>query len=266
MALTLLQSLQATTTNSTTATSPDFFGGSNSDYNAEIDPQFDTGTVGSDIMYIGNGLEDGTAVFIYGLAAGLQCVVPLAVYMLTQLSPNTGTGAVPTTTTSTTGTTGTTTTTTPTTTPTTTTLTYPGYLPLKTFVYVFMGIWAPTFFTWMGVVFFDSQEMRNLFHEAIHLSTAGPFVLYWLAMGDILINARWTDWVWWTILVVMFLYSAASICYQAIFVPRVTNWISTTPIKIYPAAAEVQQQATNTITASNDVAYVAPGQNLAVAF
>lgn len=143
--------------------------------------------------------------------------------------------------------------------------TYPGYLPLKTFVYVFCGIWAPTFYTWMGVVFFDSFDMRTLFQEAISISAAGPYMLYWLAMGDILINARWNDWVWWTILTSMFLYSVASICYQAIMIPRVMNWIENTPIKIYPAPAVVQAQASDTISNANDVPYSA-GKLVAVAF
>ena len=56
---------------------------------------------------------------------------------------------------------------------------------MKVIVLVFIGIWAPVFFAWLAIVLFDSKEMRKLMHEAVHVSVAGPYVLYWLAIGDV---------------------------------------------------------------------------------
>ena len=106
-----------------------------------------------------------------------------------------------------------------------TTIEPPGWIPMKMMVLVFVGIWSPTFFTWLAVVIFDSKEMRDLMHEAVTISTAGPYLLYWLALGDMFIGSRWTDWGWYVALVLMLAYSVASICYEAIFVPKVTRWL-----------------------------------------
>ena len=170
-----------------------------SDTKISADPQFDTGTFGSDILYLGNDIEDGAAVMIYGISAAVQSAIPLAIFMITQIVP-------------------------------------PGYIPIKLFVYIFLALWSPVLFTWLAVVIFDSKEMRNLMKEAVHISAAGPFLLYWVGLGDIFINAIWTDWGWWITLILMTAFSVASICYQAIFVPKVVHWLETTPIKEYPAA------------------------------
>ena len=157
-------------------------------------------------------MEDGTALFWYAIAAAIQSVVPLLIYKVTQIESTFG------------------------------------YLPLRMFTYVLMGVWAPTFWTWLAVVFFDSHEIRNLMHEAIHVSVAGPFCLYWLGLGDILINAVLEDWAWWTLLIVAFLFSVASIAFQAIFVPKVRNWLTNAPIKEYPASMSEKQMAADIIT------------------
>ena len=129
-----------------------------------------------------------------------------------------------------------------------TTITPSGWLPIKTWTYVFCGVWTPVFMTWLGVVIFDSTEMRNLMHDAIHVSMAGPYLLYWVAMGDMFMNAQWTNWLWWVVGSTLLLYSVASIFFQAIFVPKVTNWLDVTPIKIYPESSDASNAADNTAT------------------
>ena len=119
----------------------------------------------------------------------------------------------------------------------------PGWIPLKIIVNVFVGIWAPVFFGWIAIVLFDSKEMRTLMHEALHVSVAGPYVLYWLAIGDVFLQARWTDWGWYLTLIIGIAYTVASICYSAIFVPKVRRWLDNTPIKEYPAAQAEQISA-----------------------
>ena len=120
-----------------------------------------------------------------------------------------------------------------------------GWLPIRTWTYVFCGVWTPVFMTWLGVVIFDSTEMRNLMHDAIHVSMAGPYLLYWVAMGDMFMNAQWTNWLWWVIGSTLLFYSVGSIFFQAIFVPKVSNWLDVTPIKIYPESSDVTKAADN---------------------
>ena len=120
-----------------------------------------------------------------------------------------------------------------------------GWLPIRTWTYVFCGVWTPVFMTWLGVVIFDSTEMRNLMHDAIHVSMAGPYLLYWVAMGDMFMNAQWTNWLWWVIGSSLLFYSVGSIFFQAIFVPKVSNWLDVTPIKIYPESSDATNAADN---------------------
>lgn len=67
MALSLLQANMTTTPASDSSTviitTPEI--------TEDIDPQFDTGNVGSTILSFGNGMDDGTAVFVYGVMAGI---------------------------------------------------------------------------------------------------------------------------------------------------------------------------------------------------
>lgn len=90
----------------------------------------------------------------------------------------------------------------------------------------------------MAVVFFDSQEMRNLMHEAIHISFAGPYALYWLGLGDFLINSDYSL-TWWIMGGLVFIYSIVSMAYEAIFVPKITRWLTDTPIKVYPEPTQI---------------------------
>ena len=172
-----------------------------------MDAQFDTGTLGQDILYLGKDLEEGAAVFWYGLIAGLQSILAIGLYMLTTIEDSAG------------------------------------FLPFKIFVNTFVGIWSPTFFTWLGVVIFDSNAMRQLFAEAVHISVAGPFGLYWLGLAEILIAAIWDSWGWWLTICLMLVYSLVSILYQAIFVPKVVSWIENAPLKEYPAALAEKEEA-----------------------
>ena len=87
----------------------------------------------------------------------------------------------------------------------------------------------------MAVVLFDSQEFRVLMEEAVHISIAGPFLLYFVGIGDLMMNAVWTDWGFWVAWVVLTGYTVISLFYEAIMVPKVTRWIKNTPIKVYPA-------------------------------
>ena len=186
----------------------------NADTKIAADPQFDTGTLGSDILYLGNNIEDGAAVMIYGIVAAVQSIVPLIIFMVTTITP-------------------------------------PGYLPIKLLAYIFIALWAPVFLSWLAVVIFDSKEMRVLMKEAVHISAAGPFLLYWVGLGDIFMNAIWADWGWWVTIILMVAYSIASICYAAIFVPKVVNWLDSTPIKEYPAAQAESAKAAVTIDEVN---------------
>ena len=94
-----------------------------------------------------------------------------------------------------------------------TTLVPPGYQSMKLFTNLIIGVWSPTFFGWLSVVIFDSQEMRTLYHLAIHISVAGPFALYWLALGDLFVKAEWAVWGWYLWILIMLAYTVASICY-----------------------------------------------------
>ena len=108
--------------------------------------------------------------------------------------------------------------------------------------------------TWMAVVIFDSSEMRNLMHDALHISMAGPYLLYWVAMGDMFMSAEWANWVWYTMLIIMLFYSAASILFQAIFIPKVTNWLETTPIKIYETSDDMKIEPQNDVPEEEEAA------------
>ena len=162
-----------------------------------MDAQFDTGTFGSDVLYLGKDLDESVAVFWYGLLAGIQSFLALGIYMITKIDVEAG------------------------------------FRPFHLFVMVFVGIWSPTFFTWLGVVIFDSVVMRQLFSEAVHISVGGPFGLYWLGMADLLIMAMWDNWGWWLTISICLVWSLVSILYQAVFVPKVENWIQNEPILTY---------------------------------
>ena len=111
----------------------------------------------------------------------------------------------------------------------------PKYVAANFIVYVFQAIWWPFFLTWMAVVLFDSQDMRDLMSEALHISMAGPYLLYMVGLGDMWMKGSFTDWTWWIAMIFMVAYTAISLFYEAIFVPKVMRWIKSTPIKIYPA-------------------------------
>ena len=112
----------------------------------------------------------------------------------------------------------------------------PAYLNGNALVLMFAGIWTPVFLIWLAVVIFDSHEYRDLFYEAVHLSTAGPYMLYLVGIADLMMKGAWADIGFWISMLFMMIYTVGSIIYAAIFVPKVTNWIKNTPIKVYPAA------------------------------
>ena len=184
----------------------------------QIDPQFDTGTLHGDIVSFGKDITDDDAVLIYSIVALIQTAIPLTIYMLTTLVP-------------------------------------PGYTSLKFSADIFIGVWAPTFFSWMSVVIFDSKEMRLLFKEAVIISTVGPFGLYWLALGDLFIQGQWAVWGWYLWIASLLVYTMVSVCYQAIFVPKVIRWINETPLKEYPKSMlqEVEETINTTTQVVNDI-------------
>jgi hypothetical protein len=205
----------------------------------DVDPQFDVGNVGSTILSFGDGFSDGSALFWYGVIAGIQSTAPLIIYMITQGAPPATTG---TTTTTQAG-----------------SITYPGWLPIKTLTYVLMGVWTPTFLTWMAVVFFDSMAMRELMHQALHISMAGPYFLYWVGLGDYIMNADRSP-TWYVVFGVVGLWSIASIAYQAIFVPKVTRWLQETPLKDYPDPSILS--GPEEVLNEAEITYVDPNPNV----
>lgn len=139
--------------------------------------------------------------------------------------------------------------------------TYPGWLPIKTLTYVLMGVWTPTFLTWMAVVFFDSMAMRDLMHQALHISMAGPYFLYWVGLGDYIMNADRSP-MWYVVFGVVGLWSIASIAYQAIFVPKVTRWLQEAPLKDYPDPSILS--GPEEVVNEEEITYVDPNPNVVI--
>ena len=152
------------------------FAESNSSSTDFQDPLFDTGKAGPNILQIGDGIKDGTAVIVYGIAAVVQAIVPLIIYIFCAAL-------------------------------------IPSYVASRFIVYVFQAIWWPFFLTWMAVVLFDSQEFRDLMREAVHISIAGPFMLYFVGIGDLMMNAVWTDWGFWIAWLILTGYTVISLFY-----------------------------------------------------
>ena len=115
---------------------------------------------------------------------------------------------------------------------------WPAYLNGTALVLMMAGIWTPVFTVWLAVVVFDSKEYRELFQEAVDLSTAGPYMLYLVGIADLMIKGAWGDLGFWLCLIFTTIFTVGSIIYAAIFVPKVTNWIKNTPIKVYPIAKQ----------------------------
>ena len=98
------------------------------------------------------------------------------------------------------------------------------------------------FMTWMGVVLFDSTEMRKLMQEAAHITMAGPYMLYLVGIADLMMYGLWADIGFWISIVVMIAYTIGSVIYAAIFMPKVIHWIENQPIKDYPAPSSASQE------------------------
>jgi hypothetical protein len=113
--------------------------------------------------------------------------------------------------------------------------------------YAAQGIWWPTFFAWLCVSFFDSKQVRGLFTDAVTISLAGPFLLYWVGWADILMSATITkNWGILTIIfiVVILAWNIGSIVYCLIFVPKVLDWIESAPIKTDTGSSELADSIT----------------------
>ena len=130
---------------------------------------------------------------IYAIAAGLQAVVPTILYAL--IAPTNKVYAT-----------------------TTNFLTK-----------IFAGVWWPTFIAWVGVQFFDSEQVREICKIAVTISLGGPFFMYWVVITDLLTTAtdtaNWGSWLWWVLFGVAVVYTIASIVFQVIFVPQVYQWV-----------------------------------------
>jgi len=130
---------------------------------------------------------------IYAIAAGLQAVVPTVLYSL--IAP---TNAVYSKTT-------------------------------NFFTKLMAGVWWPTFIAWVGVQFFDSEQMREICKIAVTISLGGPFFMYWVVITDMLITAtdtaNWASWLWWVLFGAAVLFAVLSIVFQVIFVPQVYQWV-----------------------------------------
>lgn len=112
-----------------------------------------------------------------------------------------------------------------------------------TFVtYAAQAIWWPTFFAWLCTSFFDSQQVRAIFRYAVMISLAGPFMIYWVGWGDILMSASKTkNWGILTIIfvIVMFAYNVGSIVYLLIFVPKVFDWVDNAAIFVDDSTSDL---------------------------
>jgi hypothetical protein len=130
---------------------------------------------------------------IYAIAAGLQAVVPTVLYAL--IAPTNAVYAKTT----------------------------------NFFTKLMAGVWWPTFIAWVGVQFFDSQQMREICKTAVTISLGGPFFMYWVVITDMLTTAtdtaNWASWLWWVLFGVAVVYAIASIVFQVIFVPQVYAWV-----------------------------------------
>ena len=71
-------------------------------------------------------------------------------------------------------------------------------------------------------------------------------------MAELMINAMWDSWGWWLTIALMLIYSLVSILYQAIFVPKVVNWIESAPLKEYPAALAEKDEAESILDIIDD--------------
>ena len=71
MSIALLQAVEDSTI---TVSSTDFFD--------DGEAQFDTGTLGPDVLALGKEIKDGTAVLVYGIFAAVQAIVPMIVYII----------------------------------------------------------------------------------------------------------------------------------------------------------------------------------------
>ena len=96
---------------------------------------------------------------------------------------------------------------------------------------IFAGVWWPTFIAWVGVQFFDSEQMREICKIAVTISLGGPFAMYWVGISDMLMDAaktaNWASWLWWLLFALAIVYTIASIVFQVIFVPKVYEWVET---------------------------------------
>jgi len=159
--------------------------------------QFDTGGVGTALTGLGDNITNDDAVLWYGIIAGIQPMVSLILFIAL--------------------------------------VTFvPEWSNLKFVTYASQGIWWPTFFAWLCVSFFDSEQVRGIFKNAVNISLAGPFLLYWVGWADILMSATISkNWGFLTFIFIFVIlaWNVGSIVYCLIFVPKVLDWIDSAAIK-----------------------------------
>ena len=96
------------------------------------------------------------------------------------------------------------------------------------------GIWTPLFLIWLGVSTFDSDMMRQIFKWLVEFSVLLPFGGYWLALIYLFDTATemkfWGSWELWVAVPIWLAYTGTSMIVQVGLVPKILNWIDTTPI------------------------------------
>ena len=158
--------------------------------------QFDTGGVGTALVGLGDKISNEDAVLWYGIIAGIQPMVALILFLALYNAVS-------------------------------------EWKNLQFVTYAAQGIWWPTFFAWLCASFFDSKQVRGIFGQAVNISLAGPFLLYWVGWADILMTATINkNWGLLTIvfIVVIFAWNIGSMVYCLIFVPKVLDWVESAAI------------------------------------
>ena len=96
-------------------------------------------------------------------------------------------------------------------------------------IYLHWGIWVPLSMVWVGVSFFDSEMMREIFKWIVELSVLGPFGGYWIAFVKLMDHATetkdWDNWKLWITIPVWLVYTVFSMLFQVHLVPKVLRWI-----------------------------------------
>lgn len=82
---------------------------------------------------------------------------------------------------------------------------------------VIAGVWWPVFISWIIYLIADSAAVRELVLIAFSISMAGPFLLQWVGLFDMMMTTDWVDVMFWIQFAMTFVFTGVGMWLQLFF-------------------------------------------------